>query len=124
MVTLNDVDFIQYSGRVCEKTIGADVELPTPQKLEWGAATAAGIAEANQSGLSWSRGRKRYLGDILATAATVTNEFCLGETQRTISKLISILLEICYRVIVALWRSSSYRIQNHQTIGPVWPPDQ
>ena len=31
---------------------GADVELSTPQKLEWGAATAVGIAEANQSGLS------------------------------------------------------------------------
>ena len=29
--------------------------------------------------------RARYLGDILATAATVTNEFCLGETQRTIN---------------------------------------
>ena len=48
-----------------------------------GAPTAVGIAEANQSGLSWSRGRRRYLGDILATAAIVTNEFCLGETQRT-----------------------------------------
>ena len=32
--------------------VGADVELSTPQKLEWGAATAVGIAEANQSGLS------------------------------------------------------------------------
>ena len=33
--------------------IGADVELSTLQKLEWGAATAVGIiAEANQSGLS------------------------------------------------------------------------
>ena len=62
---------------------GADVELSTPQKLEWGAATAVGIADANQSGLSCSRGRTRYLGDILATAATVTNKFCLGETQRT-----------------------------------------
>ena len=31
---------------------GADVELSTPQKLEWGAATAVEIAEANQSGLS------------------------------------------------------------------------
>ena len=48
-----------------------------------GAATDVGIAETNQSGLSWSRGRMRYLGDILATAATVTNKLCLGETQRT-----------------------------------------
>ena len=48
-----------------------------------GAATAVEIAVANQFGLSWSRGRTRYLGDILATAATVANEFCLGETQRT-----------------------------------------
>ena len=67
--------------------LGADVELPTPQKLEWGTATVVRIAEANQSGLSWSRGRTRYLGDILATAATVTNEFCLGETQEDYQRL-------------------------------------
>ena len=62
---------------------GADVELPTPQKLKRGAATAVGIAEAKLSGLCWSRNRKRYLGDILTMAATVTNVFCLSETQWT-----------------------------------------
>ena len=52
---------------------GADLELPAnTAEIGVGAATAVGIAEANQSGLSWSRGRRPYLGDILATAATVT----------------------------------------------------
>ena len=47
------------------------------------AANAVEIAEANQSGLSRSRDRRRYLENILATSATVTNEFCLGETEKT-----------------------------------------
>ena len=78
---------------------GADVELPTPQKLEWGAATAVGIAEAIQFGLSWSRGRTRYLGDILATAATVTNEFCLGETQRTNNVFLKVYIHFIRNLI-------------------------
>ena len=70
-----------------------------------GAATAVRIAEANQvispACLGLEVGRDTW--EIsLATAATVTNKFCLDETQRTISKLISILLEISYKIIVAL----------------------
>ena len=38
--------------RIDDKNNGAEVELSTPQKLEWGAATAVEIAEANQSDLS------------------------------------------------------------------------